>query len=102
MKLSSKYRKASAQDNVDEDEDLSSRMSNYLSPEYQAEKEASWQLDEAWAESVIGSKLRTTHGIFILDRIDHSAKNGKYFICKFDDKDYPMAYEDVKNHLMTA
>ena len=94
------------EDNVDKDDDLSARMSKYLSPEYQAEKEVE-KFDKAWAESVLGSKLRTTHGNFALDRIDYSAKNGKHFICKFDDddsddKDYPMAYEDVKNHLMTG
>ena len=64
------------------------------------------KLDKVWAESIIGSTLSTSHGIFVLDRIDYSAKNGKHFICKFDDdnddKDYPMAYEDVKNHLVTA
>lgn len=70
-------------------------------------KQKAEQIDKAWAESVIGSKLSTSHGIFVLDRIDYSAKNGKHFICKFDDddndgNDYPMTYKDVKNHLVTA
>ena len=62
---------------------------------------------KAWAESLIGSKLSTSHGHFTLDRIDYSAEDGMHYICKFDDddkddKDYPMTYEDFKNHAYTS
>jgi len=56
----------------------------------------------AWLKSLVGLRLSTSHGIFILDRVDYSAEDGKYYICKYDDeddnKDYPMTYYDVVDY----
>ena len=56
-------------------------------------------LPKPWLESLVGLRLSTSHGIFILDRVDYSAEDGKYYICKYDDeddnKDYPMTYYNV-------
>ena len=100
--------KESAEVDIEEEEESCSENTRLLlSNDPQKEHSSASNPQQAWAESLIGSKLSTSHGHFTLDRIDYSADDGMHYICKFDDddkddKDYPMTYEDFKNHAYTS